>query len=127
MTSIKRFARMFELGHGRDQGRAAVPRPDSLVPTAEVLRQDYLGLFEWVDMGYFPPSLYPGKITFFWPRDEPWHTVSGGWRTVAEAKEAQEVEVYVIPGNQGNWKTEHLHGLAERLRTCLSEAQKGVV
>ncbi len=124
MTSIKRFARMFEPGDGRDQGRVALPHPDSLVPTAEALRQDYPGIFEWVDMGYMPPSLYPGKITFFWPSKEPWHTVSGGWRKVAEVKEAQEVEAYIIPGNQGSWKTEHLQDLAERLRMCLSKAQK---
>ena len=120
---------MFELGHGRDQGRVALPRPDSLVPTTEALRQDYPGIFEWVDMGYMPSGLYPGKITFFWPSKEPWHTVSGGWRKVAEVKEAQEaqeVEFYVIPGNQGTWKTEHLNALAERLRKCLSKAQKEV-
>jgi hypothetical protein len=126
MTGIKRFARMFELGHGRDQGRVALSRLDSLNPTAEALRQDYLGIFEWVDMSYVPPGLYPGKITFFWPSEQLWHTVSAGWRKVAEAKETQEVEVYVIPGCQGTWKTEHLHALAERLRMCLSKVQKEV-
>ena len=120
MTSIKRFASMFEHRY------IAAPRLDSVVSTAEALRQDYLGIFEWVDMGYTPPSLYPGKITFFWPSKEPWHTVSGGWRKVAEAKETQDVEVYVIPGNQDTWRTQHLHALAERLRVCLSEAQKEV-
>jgi hypothetical protein len=120
MTSIKSFALMFEPGHGR----VALPRLKSLVPPAEALRQDYLGIFEWVDMGYVPPSLYPGKITFFWPRDGLWHTVSAGWRKVAEAKEAQEIEAYVVPGRQETWTTEHLHTLAERLRMCLSEAQK---
>jgi thioesterase domain-containing protein len=124
MTSIRRVVRKFEPGHRRDQERAAVPRLDSLVPIAEALRQDYLGIFEWIDMGYMPPSLYPGKITFFWPRDGSWHTISGGWRKVAEAKGAQEVEVYEIPGNQWTWKAEHLHVLAERLRMCLSRVQK---
>jgi len=78
-------------------------------------------------MGYMPPSLYPGKITFFWPSDDPWHTVSGGWRKVAKAKEAQGVEAHVIPGNQETWRAEHLHALAERLRKCLSKAQKEVI
>jgi thioesterase domain-containing protein len=120
MTSIKRFAHMFKHGH------VASPRLDSLALKAEALRQDYLGIFEWVDMGYMPPSLYPGKITFFWPSDEPWHTVSGGWRKVAEAKQAQDVEVYVIPGNTDIWRTKYLHALAEGLRMCLSKAQKEV-
>ncbi len=117
MTSIKRFASMFEHEH------ASPPRLDSLVPTTEALHQDWPGIFEWIDMGYLPPSLYPGKITFFWPSTEPRHIVSGGWLKVAEAKEAQDVGVYVIPGNQGTWIAEHLHALAERLRTCLGEAQ----
>ncbi len=125
MTSIKRFAHRIESGHERDQRHVALPRLDSLVPKAEALHQDYLGIFEWLDMGYMPLSLYPGKITFLWPSDDPWHTFSGGWRKVA--KEAQEVEVYVIPGNQETWRIEHLHALAERLRMCLSEAQKEVI
>ncbi len=116
----KRFAGGYELGHER----GGLPRLDSLVPTAEALRQDWPGIFEWVDMGYMPPSLYPGKITFFWPSDEPWHTVSGGWRKVVKAKEAQGVETYVIPGNQTTWRAEHLHALAERLRMCLSKAER---
>jgi hypothetical protein len=120
MLSIKRFASIFE------HRRVSAPRLDSLVLTSEALRQDYLGIFEWVDMGYMPPSLYPGRITFFWPRDEPWHTISRGWRKVVKAKKAQEIEAYIIPGSQGTWKTEHLHTLAERLRMGLSKAQKEV-
>lgn len=117
MTSIKRLAFLFE--HGR-----VVPSClESLAPTDEALRQDYPGIFEWVDMGYKPSDLYPGKIMFFWPSKEPWHTVSGGWRKVAEAKEAQEVEVYVIPGNQDTWRTEHLDALAEHLSACLKKVQ----
>jgi hypothetical protein len=124
MPSIKRFTRMLGLAHGRDQGRFALPRLDSLI-TTEALSPKYLGIFEWIDMGYKPPSLYPGKITFFWPSENPWQTVS--WRKVIEAKEAQEVEVYVVPGNQETWKTEHFHVLAERLRLCLSKAQKEAI
>lgn len=100
--------------------RASSARLDLLVPTTEAPHQDWPGIFEWVDMGYMPTGLYPGKITFFWPGTEPRHTVLGGWHKVAEAK---DVEVYVIPGNQGTWRTEHLHALAERLRTCLREVQ----
>jgi hypothetical protein len=121
MSCVKRFAGMFE------HRQIAAPRLDSLVPTAGALRQDYLGIFEWIDMGYMPPGLYPGKIIFFWPSKVPWHTVSAGWRKVAEAKEAQGIEVYVIPGSQDSWRTEHLRGLAERLRRCLSKAQKEVM
>jgi Thioesterase domain len=120
MTSVKRFSSMFERGH------VAPPHLDSLVPTAEALRQDYLGIVEWIDMGYIPPSLYPGKITFFWPCKEAWHTISRGWRKVVKAKAAQEIEFYIIPGRQETWRDVHLHEFAERLKLCLSKVQKGV-
>src|SRR5205814_1819728 len=48
MISIKRFAHWFESSHGRNQWHIALSRL-SLVPTAEALRQDYLGIFEWID------------------------------------------------------------------------------
>jgi Thioesterase domain len=118
MTSIKRFASMFEHRH------IALPPLESLVPKAEGLRQDYPGIFEWVDMGYAPPSLYPGKITFFWPSDDAWHTISGGWHKLSQAKETQEIEAYVIPGRQETWRSEHLHELAECLRMCISKTEK---
>lgn len=126
MASIRKVARRFEPGRRCDQGLAAVPHLDSLVPTAKALRQDYLGIFEWLDMGYKPSTLYPGKITFFWPRDGSWHVISGGWRKVIKVKGAQEVDVYIIPGGQGTWKTKYLYSLAEHLRTCLSKEQKEV-
>ena len=118
MTSINRFIRKFE------HGRAVPPRLETFVPTAETLRKDWPGIFEWVDMGYMPPSLYPGKITFFWPSDDPWHIVSGGWRYVVKAKETQGIEAYVITGNQDTWRTEHLHELSVHLRMCLSKAER---
>jgi hypothetical protein len=115
MTGIKRLASTFK------HKPVAAPCLDSSVPTTGDLRQDYPGIFEWTDMAYMPSGLYPGKTTFFWPGNEPWHTVSAGWRKVAEAKGAQDVEVYVIPGNQDTWRTEHLHSLAEHLSSCLSK------
>jgi hypothetical protein len=68
----------------------------------------------------YTPSLYSGKITFFWTSEEPWRLV--GWRKVVKAKEG-EVKIHVLPGNHITSRTEHLPVLAERLRTCLSKAQ----
>ena len=94
MTSRKSLISVFEHRH------ITFPHPDLLVPTAKALRQDYLGIIEWIDMGYKPPDPYRGKITFIWPCKEAWHSVSRGWRQVSKAKEAQEIEAYIIPGNQ---------------------------
>jgi hypothetical protein len=100
---------------------------DSLGSTSGGIRQDYPGIFEWVGMGYVPPDLYPGKITFFWPRDQLWRTITGGWRKVAEAKAPQEIETYIVPGRQTTWKTNQLQGLAEHLRMCLAKAQREAI
>lgn len=117
MTIIKRIASMFE------HKPVAVPYHDPFVLTTEALRQDYPCIFEWSDMAYKPPGLYPGKITFFLPSKEPWHIISAGWRQVIEAKEARDVEVYVISGNQDTWMTKYLHILAQQLSACLSKLQ----
>jgi hypothetical protein len=108
-----------ELGGRGNKVGSVFARRASLFPPAEVLRQ-YGNIFEWVDLDYRPPSLYPGRITFFWPGEETFN--KAGWRKVVEAK-AKEIEVYVIPGTQQTWKTEYLSALAQRLRVCLSKAQ----
>jgi hypothetical protein len=98
-----------------------LPRLDALFPTAAVLRQDYSKIFEWVNAGYAPDP-YPGKITFFWVKEEP--GLSRGWQRKAETKEA---EVHIIPGNDLTSRTEHLHALADQLRVCLSNTQTPVL
>jgi amino acid adenylation domain-containing protein len=81
------------------------------------LHQSYSDIFDWVALGYKPPTLYPGKITFFWTSGEPSHS---GWRHM---EEANEVEVYSIPGEHSYALTKHLEVLADSLSTCLSKAQ----
>ena len=107
-------------GYKRGKGRFGLPRLGGLFMTAQVLRQDYLDIFEWVLAGY-TPSLYPGKITLFWAKSEE-PRLSVEWREVVQAKEG-EVEIYVIPGNDLTSRTEYLPALAEKLRECLSKVQ----
>jgi hypothetical protein len=97
----------------------ALPQRDSLVLTQKAFYQDFEGIFEWVALGYKPTSVYPGKVTFFWPSEELWHH-SRWWRKVAEAT---EVEVHVVPGTQVTWKTKYLQPLAECLYRCLRGCQ----
>jgi Thioesterase domain len=102
---------------GRDKARFGLPRLGGLFPAIAVLRQDYSMVFEWVNAGYAPDP-YPGKLTFFWAREEP--GLSRGWQKVAETKEA---EIHIIPGNDLSSRTEHLHEFADQLRACLSTTQ----
>ena len=46
------------------------PQLDAVIPKSEVLRQDWISIYDWVAAGYMPHS-YPGKITFFWTDEEP--------------------------------------------------------
>ena len=95
-----------------------LPRLDTLFPRAEVLRQDYPDVYDWIAMRYTPPSLYPGKITFFWDSEDLFRRV--GWRKAAETN---EIEVHIIPGKQMAMRTQYLHVLAEHLNVCLRKVQ----
>jgi thioesterase domain-containing protein len=106
---------------GRGKVSSGLRQLAALFPGAEVLRQDYPKVFEWVNAGYAPDP-YPGKITFFWVKEEP--GLSRGWRGAAEMKEA---EVYIIPGNDLTSRTEHLQEFAEQLCACLSNTQTPVL
>jgi amino acid adenylation domain-containing protein len=98
-------------------------RLQALWPRVETLRQDWSNIYDW-QVANYTPDLYPGKITFFWTREEPWR--SEGWQNIVHAKEG-EVEVYINPGNHISGRTEYLPVLAERLRQCLSNAQDSLM
>src|SRR5260370_41659632 len=88
----------------------ALPRLDSIFPTAETLSKDYSAIYDWAAMGYVPLSLYPGKITFLWDSHLASHERSrrGGGR---KATETNEVETYVLPGTQNKNRTTYHHVL----------------
>jgi hypothetical protein len=108
-------------GHGGDAEDVPVPALAARIRTDEALHHDYPGLLHWTMLAYRPPSVYPGKVTFFWPADEPWH--ARWWRPVADAT---AVEEHLLPGTQNTWKTDHLQALSECLRLCLDNAHAAV-
>src|SRR2546421_234830 len=81
---------------------------------AQQLREDWLGIYIWVESQYRPRP-YPGKVTCFWARDE------SGNRAVAWHKlaRAAETEDHIIPGTHTTCRTDHLHALADHLSACL--------
>ena len=90
-----------------------------LIPTADVLHKNWLGIFIWHTSHYIPRP-YPGKLTYLWSREEPSNRRVGKWGSVTQAK---EVEIQRIPGNQTTCRTEHLHDLAEYVRLCLDKVR----
>jgi thioesterase domain-containing protein len=108
-------------GHGGGAEEVPVPALAALILTDQALHHDYPGLLHWSVLAYRPPSVYPGKVTFFWPADEPWH--ARWWRQVADAT---AVEEHLLPGTQNTWKTDHLPALSECLRLCLDNAHAAV-
>ena len=94
--------------------RARYRHTVSLVATTETLRQDWLGIYIWVESEHIPRP-YPGRMTCFWARDE------SGNRAVAwhNLTPAAETEDHIIPGTHTTCRTDHLHALADHLRACV--------
>src|SRR5207248_5545061 len=66
---------------------------ERLFPGPQVLRQEWLSVYEWAVAGYRPEP-YPGKVTFFWTEEEP--TRKNGWRSWITNN---EVDIHIVPGN----------------------------
>ena len=94
--------------------RARYRQGVSLVPTTETLRQDWLGIYIWVESQYRPRP-YPGKVTCFWARDESGNRALA-WHKLARAA---ETENHIIPGTHTTCRTDHLLALVGQLRACL--------
>lgn len=89
-----------------------------LNPNSEFLRRDWMGIYVWSASAY-RPSLYQGKVTYFWASEEP-DSRRVAWDKVAKAECS---EIVMIPGTHDSCRNEHVHGLAECLGTCLSKIQ----
>jgi thioesterase domain-containing protein len=81
----------------------------SLVPTTETLRQDWLGIYIWVESQYRPHP-YPGKVICLWARDESANRALA-WHKLARAA---ETEHHIIPGTHTTCRTDHLHALVDQ-------------
>ena len=99
--------------------RKTDPRISSFFPPPETLHKEYPAVFTWATARY-QPALYAGKVTLFWDEAELFRR--RWWLKWAKGKD-QEVEEYIIPGSHKTCKTQHLHGMAEQLHTCLNEVQ----
>jgi len=92
-----------------------------MFPPIEALYNDYIGVFSSLASRYeFGP--YPGKITFYWAREEPF--IEKSWRPVTEAKDSEDVENHVVPGTHMSCVTRYVQDLAEGLSTCVSRVQE---
>ena len=97
-------------------GGSTHPGSDAFSPSDEALRETYGFIYDWIAMRYRPANPYPGKITFFWFRDEIWRTKA--WSKMTDTS---EMEVHIIPGTQLSSRTEYLPVLAEQLKECLNK------
>jgi len=98
------------------------PDPEQL--SFATLLHDYPRLFDWIALGYAPPTPYPGKITFFWAgRGGEARDFRRGWRHVEQGITGNEVEIHMVPGDHITCRTEQLDAFAEELRKCVATAQ----
>jgi aspartate racemase len=86
------------------------------LPTRETLFQNYRDLFNWI-ISEYPIGSYPGTITIFWAREEPFH---GTWRS--KVQHENNIDFHLIPGAHMTCRTEHLPALAGLLRSCIENA-----
>ncbi len=98
--------------------RDAHPKRFSLIPAPEALRQDWMAVFVWAVSGYSPRP-YSGKATYLYARENP----DGRYLWWGKPVEAENVEIYPIPGSHETCRTEYIHDLAARLKSCMDKAQ----
>ena len=112
------FLKIRYIGLNLVQSSYRIEKKFRLFPDIAFLRTDWIGVFVWM-LSQYVPHQYPGKVTYFWAREEA-ERIRRGRGKLAEA---QELEVHLIPGTHDTCRTEHLHAMAEHLRSCLSKVQ----
>ncbi len=104
-----------------DKLLAIDPRLERMFPPVEALYNDYIGVVSWAVLRY-ETDVYPGKITFYWAREEP--SGEKTWLPVTEAKDGEDIEIHNVPGTHMSCVTEHIQDLAKCLSACLSRIQE---
>ena len=99
-------------------------RLERMFPPVEALYNDYIGVFNWVVLRH-ETGVYPGKITFYWPSEEPFGKKR--WLAVIKAKAGEEIEHHIVPGTHRSCVTEHVQDLAAYLSSCMSRVQEETV
>ena len=99
-----------------DQLLRIEPGLRAIFPAQAMLYADYIGLLTHVEARY-KPGYYPGKVTYFWARDE--LSAVKAWHKEARS---DAVEEYILPGTHMTGVTEHTAMLGEYLKQCLDRA-----
>lgn len=115
---LELFLRIRYVGLNLLPSRYKIEKRFRLFPSTKFLREDWIGVFVWI-ISQYKTRQYPGKVTYFWAREEPKY-LRTWWGKTAEAK---ELEVHLLPGTHDSCRAEHLHSMAEHLSICLSAAQ----
>ncbi len=108
----------------RDLARllAIEPRLGAMFPPREALYADYIGVLTWAAARY-KTGIYPGRVTFFWAREEP--ALPRTWRPVTRRSQAADIDEHVVAGTHMSVITEHIQDLAAQLGACLAQAGQG--
>jgi pimeloyl-ACP methyl ester carboxylesterase len=110
----------------QDFGKLLVidPRLERMFPSVEALYNDYIGVFTWLVLRH-ETGVYPGKISFYWPSEEPFGKKK--WLPVIKAKAGEEIEHHIVPGTHMSCVTEHVQDLAACLSSCMSRVREETV
>jgi hypothetical protein len=94
-----------------------------LCPSREVLHRDWMGIFVWIVSAY-KPRPYPGRIVYFWTREEP-PSRRAAWDKMRAT--AQETVCEMIVGTHDSCRNEDLPDMAEHLKGYLERVQAELV
>jgi thioesterase domain-containing protein len=92
------------------------PRLAAMFPPREALYRDYVGVFSWSAAGY-RTGIYPGKVTFYWARDEP--VIARTWRPVIGRMDPAATAEHVVDGTHMGSVTDHIDDMAALLSADL--------
>jgi amino acid adenylation domain-containing protein len=103
---------------------AIEPRLNAVFPPREALYADYIGVLTWAAARY-KTGIYPGRVTFFWAREEP--AIARVWQPVTRRSRAADIDEHAVAGTHMSVITEHIQDLAVKLSACLAQADPEVV
>ncbi len=104
-----------ELERTGNTPHSLVQKLNFIPPDANILRQQWVGLYRWAAAGY-TIGPYSGKVTFLFSRD-------GRRAYPYYEKVATNMELRFEPGKHMEWKTKNLSTLSELMSTYLRNAQ----
>jgi amino acid adenylation domain-containing protein len=95
------------------------PRLARMFPSREALYRDYVGVFDFL-AAHYRTGRYRGPVTYYWAREEP--AIARSWQLLIRRNAPAGHREHIIEGALMSSVTDHVEGLAQKLRDDLDRA-----